>query len=854
MKHLRRFLLTGLLGLLFSLYLTTVRAENPVLGSAESAYQQGRFAQAAQILQQALEGEFPAPSPLEKARIFSLLALTQQKLGQWAEAQSSLNSSLAILPSVANSPGKTQVQAQILNNQGSLELAQGQAQTALQTWQNAEKLYQQTGDKLGSVGAQMNQAQAWETLGFYRRSCDTVLHALAINPPQCEQLNPTTWQVIDQQPPAVALMAWRNLGNFLRLLGKFPEAEQALQKSLRLATEINSPLEKGLAFLGLGHTRQALAMRAQALKESEKAAEFQEQAWTDYAQAAQFAEESGNGGNLLLLLARLEQFNLRPDVRLLAPLEEALAAVPPSRTSIYARVSFAQTLANLNPFAPERSIAHLETARQQAQSLGDRQAESHALGMLGQVSQSRSLLEQALLLAQAENAPEIAYRWQWQLARIYRQQGETEAALRSYQAAFNTLGILRADLVALAQDVQFSFREEVEPIYRDYADLLLDNPSQENLQQARLVIEALQIAELDNYFQDACSTVQKGGIEGIDSQAAILYTMILPRRLAVILSLPNGEILSQTTAIAQENLERQLTTLRGFLQEPDRLVAVDPLARQLHELIIAPFQARLAANPQIKTLVFVLDGVLQNLPMGILYNGQKYLAEDYAIAVTPSLQLLGPHRPSRNFNALIAGVSEQQVVQGIPFSALDNVKQEWQSLQTLLPHDKLFNTDFTKINLQKRLTDSSYAIIHLATHGQFSSDPAQTYLLLWDQFLNVKDWDTLFQLRNRQQSGLIDLLVLSACETARGDRRAALGLAGVAVRTGARSTLATLWQVNDEATAFFMAKFYEILRHNPQLTKAQVLQQAQLELKQESDRDWQVPYFWASYVLVGNWL
>jgi CHAT domain-containing protein/uncharacterized protein HemY len=831
-----------------------VRAENSALSRAESAYQQGRFVQAAQILQQALEGEPNSPSPLQKAQIFSLLALTQQKLGQWSEAQSSLNSSLALLPSIPSSPAKTRVQAQILNNQGSIELAQGQAQTALQTWQSAEKLYRQTGDNLGSVGAQMNQAQAWETLGFYRRSCDTVLQALAINPPQCEQLTPTAWQVIDQQPPAVALMGWRNLGNFLRLLGKFSEAEQALQKSLRLATEINSPLEKSRAFLGLGHTRQALAIRAQALNESQKAAQFQAQAQADYAQAAQFAQESGNGGNLLLLLARLEQFNLRRDEQLITPIEEALAAVPPSRTSIYARVSFAQNLANLNAVASPRSMAHLETARQQAQSLGDRQAESYALGTLGQISQSRSLLEQALLLAQGENAPEIAYRWQWQLARVYRQQGDTEAALGSYRAAFNTLGILRADLIALAQDVQFSFREQVEPIYREYADLLLDNPSQENLQQARLVIEALQIAELDNYFQDACSTVQKGSIEGLDSQAAILYTMILPRRLAVILSLPNGEILAHTTAISQGDLESQLDALRGFLQEPDRLLAVQPLARQLQQLIIAPFQAQLSANPQIKTLVFVLDGALQNLPMGILYDGKKYLAQDYAIAITPSLQLLGPHRPGRNLKALIAGVSEQQVVEGIPFSALDSVQQEWLSLQTLLPHDGLFNTDFTKANLQKRLTDNSYAIVHLATHGQFSSDPTQTYLLLWNQFLNVKDWDTLFQLRNRQQAGLIDLLVLSACETARGDRRAALGLAGVAVRTGARSTLATLWQVNDEATAFFMERFYAILRQNPELTKAQALQKAQLELQRESDRDWQIPYFWAGYVLVGNWL
>jgi CHAT domain-containing protein len=322
----------------------------------------------------------------------------------------------------------------------------------------------------------------------------------------------------------------------------------------------------------------------------------------------------------------------------------------------------------------------------------------------------------------------------------------------------------------------------------------------------------------------------------------------------VILSLPDGSLVSHITPISQKELESQAETLRRYLQEPDRLLSLKPISQRFYQWLIEPFNPQLQGNTSINTLVFVLDGVLQNLPMGVLYDGEKYLAQKYAIALTPSLQLLGPKFPQRDINALITGVSEEQTVDGRQFSSLENVPKEWKSLQSLLPSSTLFNTDFTKSNLQKSLTDDSYSIVHIATHGQFSSDPEQTYLLLWNQLLNVKDWDSLFQLRNRQQSGLIDLLVLSACETASGDKRAALGLAGVAVRTGARSTLATLWQVNDEATAFFMEHFYEILRNNPQLSKSEVLQKAQLKLMETVDQDWAVPYFWASYVLVGNWL
>ena len=109
-------------------------------------------------------------------------------------------------------------------------------------------------------------------------------------------------------------------------------------------------------------------------------------------------------------------------------------------------------------------------------------------------------------------------------------------------------------------------------------------------------------------------------------------------------------------------------------------------------------------------------------------------------------------------------------------------------------------------------------------------------------------------MRSLDEPSIIDLLVLSACETATGDKRAALGLAGVAVRAGARSTLASLWQVNDESTAALMGQFYRELIENPEIAKAEALRRAQLKIWKTTNKDWQVPSFWASYVLVGNWL
>ncbi|MEL7523422.1 MAG: CHAT domain-containing protein, partial [Cyanobacteria bacterium J06553_1] len=138
----------------------------------------------------------------------------------------------------------------------------------------------------------------------------------------------------------------------------------------------------------------------------------------------------------------------------------------------------------------------------------------------------------------------------------------------------------------------------------------------------------------------------------------------------------------------------------------------------------------------------------------------------------------------------------------------------------------------------------------LATHGQFSANPQKTFLLMWEKLLTIKEFSNILQSRTKIHLNPIKLLVLSACDTATGDRRAALGLAGVAVRSGALSTLATLWQVNDDSTTELMKLFYQHLKHQ---SKAEALRQAQMDLWQRRDKDWEVPAFWSAYVMIGNW-
>jgi L-aspartate oxidase len=385
--------------------------------------------------------------------------------------------------------------------------------------------------------------------------------------------------------------------------------------------------------------------------------------------------------------------------------------------------------------------------------------------------------------------------------------------------------------------------------------------NQKNLKDAREAIEALQIAELDNYFKDACAPFRKQPIDNFDPNAAIIYTISLPERLEVIVSLPNGRLLHHSNFVTRWQVEQTLEQLQEYLKQPDRLQDVEQLSQIVYSWLIAPFAQDLEINSdrqqsQIKTLVFVLDALLKNIPMSALYDGKQYLLQRYAIAVTPGLRLLKAEakNPSQRLEALITGISQAIQIDKKKFTPLEKVEAEVKTIQALIPGETLLNSNLTKNNLEQQLNLKPFSLVHIATHGQFSSDPDKTFILLWNELLNVKAFNNIFLSGSNSGKELIDLLVLSACETALGDKRAGLGLAGIAVRSGTRSTLATLWDVNDESTSQVMIEFYRVLSENPALHKAEALRQAQLKLWQNRDRDWQVPFFWASYVLVGEWI
>ena len=862
----------------------------PLLERGKTLFAAERFVAAARAWQRAAEIYEQENASLGQAQALVYLSLAYQKLESWDRANLAVSQSIVLLKAQAETAQAETAQAEAetnlasdldseaaifaraLNAQGNIQLKLGQSAIALDTWERATRAYSRAGDGVGMLGSQINQAIALQTLGLYRRSQTILEQALT--------------GLQSQSDASLKAMGLRQVGVALRLTGSLAQSRDILEESLIISQKLkaSAPRETSATLLSLGNTLRDLQEYELALQRYEEAAIAATSVTTK-------------------LKARLNQIDLLIESKqlgkvrdLLHDIPSQLINLPPSRFAVYARVNFANSWMELDATKSEmehRAIpmpptpgdlwgfgsrkasrkasknAHildragwvrdigevLATAIEQARMLEDTRAESHALGTLGKLYEHNEqwrdalkLTKKALSIAQGMKVADLAARWEWQLGRLLVRQGEIDEAIAAYSEAVGSLQSLRTDLVAINPEVQFSFRETVEPVYRELARLLLSSPSQSNLQQVREVIEALRLAELDNFFREACLQAKRQLIDQIDPTAAVVYPIILPDRLAVILSRAGQPLFYYETKLDRDKIEKAIEEFRLYLNpaffEEDRLRA----SQVLYDWLLRPAETELAKSG-IETLVFVLDGSLRNLPIAALHDGDRYLVEQYSIALTPSLRLLEPQSLVRDkLSVLVAGLSEARE----DFNALPGVEAEVNQIASLVKSEIILNRDFTETRLRDKTKSSPLPVVHIATHGQFSSKAEETFLVTWDGRINIKEFNELLRSREPNPSAPLELLVLSACQTAAGDKRAALGLAGFAVRSGARSTLATLWQVNDDSTAIAMAQFYQELIQKPNTSKAKALRAAQLALLDNSK--FQHPFYWAPFVLVGNWL
>ncbi|WP_414544792.1 CHAT domain-containing protein [Nostoc sp. CCY0012] len=808
-------------------------------------------------------------------------------------------------------------QAQSLTERGHELLNQGHASEAVEIWDQALKIYQQLRYEEGITGTLINKSLGLQYLGLYPRACNTLLQALKLDRDAsvcATSLEPSTDPVStirlltktinEQKSTQVYLLGLRNLGDVLRLLGKPDTSYAILNKTYEIANRLPLKSENlnNELLLSLANTEQALYYQAknkyQLTDEPESKQIAIEKARLRLESALRIYQQlrSIEKQNPIALQSELNQLSLfieaekwadlkRKSTQLITTtqsLQELVKTILIEKSyfqnlssieSVYARLHFVQSLIQINQnrnlkqlLLPNdnslfTSLSIAKEALLLAQELKNKRAESQALGVIGNIygylgraSESKQYLETAMGLAQSVQAWDVAYQWQWRLGRLYHQTGEIDKALESYASAINSLSQVRGSILAANREIQLGFKEKVEPVYQEYMELLLSQ-SRPNLKQVVAAQEKLKIAELETFLQ--CSQLPIISLNNSQKATKLpptIYLIKLKDRVEVIVRTPQDIFYRHTlelTAVS-DNINSLITAAQSQDFAEIRKSNLLIHAQAIYNLLFVPIKKYL---PDSGTLVFVVDTYFQNLPLAMLNDGKNFLISHYSISTASSSELWESQtlKPLQPLKALIAGlyeVSPSLKNSLVPknFQALPEVKTEIAGIKenTAPSSVLLLNSKFTSDNLHQKMEKNLFKIVHISTHGQFSSDSEKTFLLAWDVPITVKQLKFLLKI---ERSG-IDLLVLSACQTAKGDKRSTLGIAGIAAQAGAKSTVASLWLVEAGSTAQLMSEFYKGLENG--MTKAEALRQAQLKLM--SNPAYSHPYFWAGFILVGNWL
>ncbi|MFM2433203.1 MAG: hypothetical protein RLZZ511_4417 [Cyanobacteriota bacterium] len=866
----------------------------------------------------------PAPAVMAQAvnqqTVNQLLdnGVAQYQTGDYTQAIETWENALK---QIDRTPADATPRSMLLENLARTYQQVGQIDKSIDYWNRLIDLHQQNRNQpqLGRILTE--KAQVLSDQGQSQNAVLLLCDSKVLNLEQCGEGSAIgIAKKYDDKKTHVAALG--SLGEALRLQGDYDQAKDVLLKTLDVATQWQLPQFQAAANNSLGNIYSNLALnryrkvsgfRVQDPREAQNleaaGKEFDRQALKYYSTSLGLAQGRGDQveqlktlTNLIPIYARLNQ--TAEQQRTWQQAVQLLGQLPDSRVTAYSAIDLAQVLNQSRPmeeFQPEhrcvspeneaQAVQLLQQGLKIAKGIQDNRAMSFALGALGNLAecaqrydQAMNYAQQAILVAEQNLADrDSLYLWEWQRGRIFQARGQTKEAMAAYERSIDVLEKVRQEMLNARRDVQFDFRDAIDPIYRELIQLQLaqeipvsvpvaalsetEGSAQRSANRSNLgatlgKLDALKLAELQNYFGNDCvvevvdNRIDERLNQREDLKAAVLTTVIGDERTAVIISLPGGE--RKFSWINQPRLVVEKTVDDYRLGLEDFAVAAagydTKLAQQLHAWLVEPFERDLEVAG-IKTLVFVQDGILRTVPMASLHDGEKFLVQKYAIAAAPSLSLVDAKPLDRkNLNILAMGYTQAATIGGSFFQPLAQVESELAGIARQVPQlTKLVDGEFNRRQLAQELSQRRYSVLHIATHGKFGTDAEDTFFVTGDQGnqkFNLNELDQLIRQKSKNTDPL-DLLVLTACETAIGDNRAALGLAGVAVQAGASSAIASLWSINDAAAAQLATTFYGQL-NNPQLNKAEALQQAQINMIQEGEKAH--PYYWSAFVLVGNWL
>jgi len=881
------------------------------IGSAYSLLGEKRKAvelynQALAILRAAPKSAGAPSNSLGESRLLHNLGAVYADLGDRQQALDFLNQALAMERSLRNETGE----ASTLCNIGVIESETGDPQKALDLCNQAYSIEQAKGaaasaahtlNVLGRIHSdQGNQQQALE---FYNRALvaeranhDSGEEAATLhNIGHAYFLLGETAKAIDLYNQSLALFRaagdrWHesrmlaNLGilyadqkDTARALDCFTQARAIFQSDGDRAGEAGALDSRGVMYDNLGERQKAVESYTQAL-----------------AIRRALGDRAGEAGTLNNLGAVYDALGEKP--RALDLYQQAL----PILRAVGDRADEARTLSNLSMLFQDsqpdlaivfgkQAVNMLQSVRRINRGLEDSLRRSYERSIESYYRNLAALLvsrqrfaeaEEVLSLLKDKEAAEFVQRDSIsdELRSATLLEPEKAALARYDQLAGQVaaLGQKKAALIAKSDTAPLTDAERAQSTQLDSdlgaANLVLQRFFDE---QEKALAAGSGSARRIEEFRESESV--QGALADLGPGVVAIYTLVTPGKYIAMLVTP-GARQAYSTSIKETDLNSKIFEFRQKLQDP----ASDPLplARELYGIVFPEGLRRDLESIQARTIMWSMDGALRYIPIAALHDGRDYLVMRFRNSlITPASMGNLQETPQARWQGLGFGVSQSKAgfpaLPSVPAELHGIFRQSGNGAEPLAGSIRL-DAEFTREAFLNDLRQPNHRVVHIATH--FDSQPlaANSRLLLGDG----QPW-SLQEIRAvpRLFHG-VDLLTLSACSTAFSNRsedgREVDSFGTIAQQLGARSVIASLWSVSDEATARLMQTMYRFREENPAMGKSEALRQAQARLasgdltpgaRASSDRgvspahapaaaparDWRHPYYWAPFILIGNW-
>lgn len=795
-------------------------------------------------------------------------------LGEYDQALNYYQQALAIRGAIDDRQGESAT----LNNIGLVYNSLSNYAQALNYYQQALALFGDTGDRQGEGSTLGNIGLAYNNLGDYEQALNYYQQALAVAIEIGNRLGEST--------------ALNNIGAVHNTLGNSVQALDAYQQALAIATEIGDRPGEGTVLNNIGAVHNTLAEYPQAL-------EYYQRALTVSIDIGNRLGEGFTLNNIGFVYENLGDYPQALDYY-----QQALAI----STQIGDRSGEALTLSNVGYTLAamgeselaiiflKKSINQWEAIRGDIRRLDVEQQQAFTDRISVSYRRLADLLLQADRVLEAQRVLDLLQVQELdEYLQDVQRNGETEVGtpLRPVeQEAWQRFAVNQAQLVALGQELReleaiargdrtMAQQERILELRQLQQDArivfqaFIDSPEiQEIVAQLRATVGAvnLELGEL-NALQD--------NLQQLEQNTVALYPLVLDDRLELVLVTANSPPIRRTVDVRREELNRAIAEFRSALQSPTR--DAETPAQQLYDWLIRPIESDLA-QAEAEVILYAPDGQLRYIPLVALHDDNQWVAQQWQVnnIVAASLTDINNQPFPQGFNILAAAFTEGQYevpisTRTLSFGGLEFARQEVENLAQLIPQtEQRLNQEFDQSMI---LEMNDFNIIHLATHAVFNPGPPEDSFILFGDGSHV----TLNEVRSWTFPN-VELVVLSACETAVGDvplgnGAEVLGLGYLMQQAGAEAAIASLWQVSDGGTQVLMDAFYAALNNG--YSKTEALQRAQQALitsdqtvlggERGDTADYEItdlrtgqplaqsgdlahPYYWAPFILIGNGL